>query len=169
MIRLFDLATGRELGAALRAPRAAEQPVTFDGRRMLYVRSTYRRQELRLGILRRRATTRDQLLYRTTPTGRRDAGRREGPPPPRAGYPGGKAPNSTRARRPGVTDTLWTTALGPTTAYVTRLRLRRGRHHGDDLVRPALAPPNVNSGWVGERGASRGGGGRPKQGDRPLR
>jgi hypothetical protein len=124
-IRLFDLATNRE--SVLRSERRAllSNP-TFDGRRIVYVRSTYRLQELRLGILRRRATTRDELLYRTTPTARRDAEHEKGHHRHAAGYPGGKAPKLPPRPPAGVTDTLWTTALSGTTAYVTRLRLRNG-------------------------------------------
>jgi hypothetical protein len=124
-IRLFDLATNRE--SLLRSERRAllSNP-TFDGRRLLYVRSTYTRQELRLGILRRRATTSDQLLYRTTPTGRRDAEHEKGHHRHAAGYPNGKPPKLYPRPPAGIIDTLWTTALSPTTAYVTRVRERNG-------------------------------------------
>jgi hypothetical protein len=124
-IRLFDLATGR--GALLRSERRAllSNP-TFDGRRIVYVRSTYTRQELRLGILRRRATTRDELLYGTTPTARRDAEHEKGHHRHSAGYPGGRPPKLYARPPAGITDTLWTTALSPTTAFVTRLRERNG-------------------------------------------
>ena len=124
-IRLLDLATNR--GSVLRSERRAllSNP-TFDGRRILYVRSTYKRQELRLGPLVRRATTRDELLYGTTPTARRDAEHEKGHHRHAAGYPGGKAPKLYARPPAGVTDTLWTTALSPSTAFVTRLRLRHG-------------------------------------------
>ena len=124
-IRLFDLATGRE--SLLRSERRAllSNP-SFDGRRMLYVRSTYTRQELRLGPLVRRATTRDQALYRTTPTARRDAGHEPGHHRHSAGYKGGKPPPLAPRPPAGVVDTLWTTALGPGVAYVTRLRKKSG-------------------------------------------
>ena len=65
---------------------------SFDGHELLYVRSTYTRQELRLGPPVRRATTRDRRLYGTTPTGRRDAGHEQGHGRHRAGYPDGKPP-----------------------------------------------------------------------------
>jgi hypothetical protein len=124
-IRLFDFATNVE--SVLRSERRAllSNP-TFDGRRVLYVRSTYTRQELRLGILRRRATTRDELLFRTTPTGRRDVEHEKGHHRHAAGYPHGKPPKLYPRPPAGVIDTLWTTALSPTTAYVTRLRERNG-------------------------------------------
>ena len=99
---------------------------SFDGRRVLYVRSTYTLQELRLGILQRRSTTRDRALYRTTPTARRDASHEPGHHRHSAGYKGGKPPPLAPRPPAGVVDTLWTTALGPSAAYVTRLRKKSG-------------------------------------------
>ena len=125
-IRLLDLGTGRE--QTLRSERRAllTNPA-FDGSNLLYVRSTYTRQELRLGPATRRATTRDRRLLATTPTARRDAGRDKGHHRHRAGYPRRRPPRLAPRPPAGVTDTLWTTALGPGAAYVTRLRLTRGR------------------------------------------
>ena len=124
-IRLLDLATGRD--TLLRSEhRALLSNPTFDGRRVLYVRSVYTQQELRLGPLQRRATTKDQRLYTTWPTGRRDLGREKGHHRHRAGYRHHKPPKLWRRPPAGITDTLWTTALGPTTAYVTRIRKRTG-------------------------------------------
>jgi hypothetical protein len=124
-IRRLDLATGTD--AVLRSePRALLSNPTFDGHRILYVRSTYTRQELRLGPVARRKTTRDQLLYGTTPTARRDAEHEKGHGLHHAGYPHGKRPKLPARPPAGVIDTLWTTALGPTTAYVTRIRKRTG-------------------------------------------
>ncbi|MEA2136582.1 MAG: hypothetical protein QOC68_4491 [Solirubrobacteraceae bacterium] len=124
-IRLLDLGSGRE--QLLRSERRALllNP-SFDGGAVLYVRSTYTRQELRLGPPVPRATTRDRRIFGTTPTGRRDAEREKGHRLHRQGYPGGRRPRLPPRPRAGITDTLWTTALGPTTAYVTRLRLRGG-------------------------------------------
>jgi hypothetical protein len=124
-IRLLDLATGAE--RLLRSERRAllSNP-SFDGGRLLYVRSTFTRQELRLGILERRRTTRDQTLYRTTPTARRDAVREPGRHRHSAGYKRRKPPPLAPRPPAGVVDTLWTTALGPSAAYVTRLRKRNG-------------------------------------------
>jgi len=124
-IRLLDLATGRE--SVLRSERRAllSNP-SFDGRRMLYVRSTYTLQELRLGPVVRRGTSRDGALYRTTPTARRDASHEPGHHRHSAGYKGGKPPPLAPRPPAGVVDTLWTTALGPGAAYVTRLRKKSG-------------------------------------------
>ena len=115
------LATGRR--TTLRSERRAMllNP-SARGSRLLYVRSTYRRQELRFGRLRAQSVFRDRTLYGTVPTGRRDSGWEpghqhghgtEGAYPPRP--------------RPGISDTLWTTALAADAAYVTRLRQRTGR------------------------------------------
>jgi hypothetical protein len=124
-IRLLDLAAARD--TLLRSEhRALLSNPTFDGRRVLYVRSTYKSQELRLGPLTRRATTKDQRLYATWPTARRDPGREKGHQRHRAGYKNHKPPKLWRRPPAGITDTLWTTALGPTTAYVTRIRKRTG-------------------------------------------
>ena len=152
-IRLLDLATGRD--TLLRSEhRALLSNPTFDGRRVLYVRSVYTRQELRLGPLQPRATTKDQRLYTTWPTARRDLGLREGPPPPPRRLQGPQAaealaPPARRHHRHAVDD-----GARPD----DRLRdpdpqAGRGRHHVDDPQRSALT--NVNCGWVRERGASR--------------
>jgi hypothetical protein len=124
-IRLLDLTTGIE--SLLRSERRAllSNPA-FDGSGVLYVRSTYTHQELRLGILQRRKTTRDRVLYRATPTARRDATREPGRHRHSAGYKGGKPPRLAPRPPAGVVDTLWTTALGPSTAFVTRLRKKSG-------------------------------------------
>jgi hypothetical protein len=124
-IRLLDLGTGRE--RVLRSERLALllNP-SFDGRDLLYVRSTYTRQELRLGPPGRRPATRDRVLYSTTPTARRDDDHDKGRHRHHEGYPGGHPPPLPARPPAGITDTLWTTALGPSTAYVTRLRLRGG-------------------------------------------
>ncbi len=124
-IRLLDLGSGRE--QLLRSEhRALLLNPSFDGGAVLYVRSTYTRQELRLGPPVPRATTNDRRVYSTTPTGRRDAEREKGHGRHHQGYPGGRPPRLPQRPRAGITDTLWTTALGPTAAYVTRLRLRGG-------------------------------------------
>jgi hypothetical protein len=123
----IDLPTGarrivrRERRAQLLAP-------SLLGDVVLYVRSTASYQELRLGRL-GLAINRpdhDRLLYRTTPTARRDRGVEPGHHEHRAGYPGHKHPPSPPRPRDGITDTLWNTALSPDRAYVTRLRRLRG-------------------------------------------
>jgi hypothetical protein len=78
-----------------------------------YVRSTSRRQELRVG---------SRVVYSTTPTARRDTGVEPGRHEHRAGYRNGP-PRKAPRPRPGVVRTLWTTALTPAEAFVTVLRV----------------------------------------------
>jgi hypothetical protein len=112
LIRSKNLTTG--IGTVLRRAHGALllAPSIRDGR-LLYIRSTYKRQQVMLG---------DKVVYSTTPTARRDRGYEDGHHPHHQGYPEGKRP-VTYARPPaGLTVTLWTTALDGRTAYVTRLR-----------------------------------------------
>ena len=115
------LPTGRRR-TLRRQPRALLLNPSAHGGRLLYVRSTFERQELRIGRLRPRRTRRDHTLYRVVPTGRRDAGHEPGERHKAHGHPKKLPP---RPRR-GVAYTLWTTALGPRDAYVTRLRQDAG-------------------------------------------
>jgi hypothetical protein len=64
----------------------------------------------------------DRVLYSTTPTGRRDRAHEPGYNT-HEHFPGGLYPRPPAGR----SDTLWTTALGPGAAYVTRLRQRTGK------------------------------------------
>jgi hypothetical protein len=100
------------------APRTLLLNPSSDGRRLLYVRSTFQRQQLRIGSLRRRSVRRDRSLYGTVPTGRRDAGHEPGPRHDAHGWPRKLPPRP----KPGVQVTLWSTALAAGSAYVTRLR-----------------------------------------------
>jgi hypothetical protein len=111
------LATGRR--TTLRsAPRALLLNPSSDGRRLLYVRSTFQRQQLRIGGLTRRPVRRDRSLYGTVPTGRRDEGHEPGSEHHAHGWPRKLPPRPDR----GVNVTLWSTALSAGSAYVTRLR-----------------------------------------------
>ena len=129
-IHALDVASGsrqvirRESGAMLTNPAT-------DGVQLLYVRATGRTQELRLGPLRRRSTLRDRALLVQPSPGQRDVEHEPGktrhsraPLPPLA--------------RPGVADTLWTTALTSTHAYVTRLRTSRRAARTADILRVPL-------------------------------
>ena len=92
---------------------------------LVYVRSTYQRQQLRLGPLTRRGVSRDRILYSTVPTGRRDSNHEKGHDRHREGP---KSPQPLAPRpKPGVSTTLWTTALDTGAAYVTKLVKRRGK------------------------------------------
>jgi hypothetical protein len=89
--------------------------------RLLYVRTSSRTQELRLGPA---PGGRERVLYRIAATARRDRGYDHGKHPLRHHY----RPKHPPPRQKGATTTtLWTTALTDVEAYVTRLRIRRGK------------------------------------------
>ena len=113
------------------APRALLLNPSSDGRRLLYVRSTFQRQQLRIGSLTRRAVRHDRALYGTVPTGRRDAGHEPGAAHKKHGWPKQLPPRP----RPGVNVTLWSTALAPGSAFVTRLRQDTGKPVKATLLR----------------------------------
>ena len=102
-----------------------------DGVQLLYVRATGRTQELRLGPLGKQRVARDRVLLVQPSPGQRDV---EHEP--------GKTRHSTAPlpplARPGVADTLWTTALTSTHAYVTRLRTSRRTGRTADILRVPL-------------------------------
>jgi hypothetical protein len=114
---IADLASGkrttvrRERHALLTNPSLA-------GGRLLYVRSVYTRQELRLGPQSKRNPRRDRRLWSMPPTGRRDSGHDPGKEHHRHGWPRKLWPRPKR----GLSATLWTTALAADVAYVTLLR-----------------------------------------------
>ena len=56
------------------------------------------------------------------PVVRRDAGRERGRERHAAGYPRGRPPKLAERAPKGVAVTLWSTALAPDRAYVSRLR-----------------------------------------------
>jgi hypothetical protein len=121
VIRAVDLATGTR--TTLRSQhRSMLLNPSARGGTLVYVRSTFRRQELRLGPLAKGRVGLDRVLYSTTPTGRRDSAHEPGYVKDEH-YPGGLYPRPPAGR----SDTLWTTALGPGAAYVTRLRQRTGK------------------------------------------
>ncbi len=91
---------------------------TLQGGRLMYVRSTYRRQRVFLA---------GREVYSTTPTGRRDLGYAKGHHPHHQGYPNGERPPTYPRPRAGLTVTLTDTAFDGDTAYVTRLRHRGSR------------------------------------------
>jgi hypothetical protein len=90
--------------------------------RLLYVRSSPQGQELLLGPRRERSAAADKPLYVTHPTARRDAVHEPGHGRHGAGYPGRRPPPLPPRAPAGVDLTLWTTALAPSTAYVTSIR-----------------------------------------------
>jgi hypothetical protein len=124
------LASGSR-GTLRSAPRTLLLNPSSDGRRLLYVRSTFERQQLRIGLLRTRPLRRDRSLYGTVPTGRRDAGHEPGEEHQAHGHPKELSPRPPR----NVSLTLWSTALGPDSAFVTRLRQNAGRPLTATLLR----------------------------------
>lgn len=92
------------------------------GGAVLYVRSTAERQALLIGPRRARRGAPDRRLFSMHPVTRRDAGREPGRQRHGAGYRGGKAPRLAERAPQGASVTLWSTALAPGAAYVSRMR-----------------------------------------------
>jgi hypothetical protein len=127
---IADLAAGTS--AAVRSERRALllNPSLLDGR-LLYVRATFKRQELRIGAQSKRRLRLDRKLWSTVPTGRRDAGYEPGIEHHQHGNPH----KLWRRPRRGFSATLWTTALAEDAAYVTRLRQVAGRPLDAEILR----------------------------------
>jgi hypothetical protein len=111
--RRTTLRTGRD-GAQLLNP--SEQ-----GGQLLYVRSAAERQHVLLGARRSRRGG-DRALLTMPATVRRDSGHERGRKRHNEGYPRGRAPRLPERAPVGVTATLWSTALTPDAAYVSRIR-----------------------------------------------
>jgi hypothetical protein len=129
-IVVVDLASG-QARTARQERRALLLNPSLQGGRLLYVRTTFSRQELRLGPVTRRSPRKDRKLYSMVPTGRRDVGHEPGDVHKKHGQPH----RLWKRPRRGVSATLWTTALGADEAYVTRLRQVSGRPLVSDIVR----------------------------------
>jgi hypothetical protein len=129
-IIVADLSTGRA-ATARQERRALLLNPSLQGRRLLYVRAYYARQELRLGPVARRSPRKDRRLWATVPTGRRDAGHEPGNEHKRHGHPHRLWKRPAR----GVSSSLWTTALAEDAAYVTRLRQVSGQPLVSEIVR----------------------------------
>jgi hypothetical protein len=89
---------------------------------LLYIRSSSERQQVLIGPRRVRNGARDDTLLTMHATVRRDAGHERGRRRHNEGYPGGRPPRAPERAPQGVTVTLWSTALGPDAAYVSRIR-----------------------------------------------
>ena len=126
----IDLATGGRT-TLRRQPRTLLLNPSAHGSRLLYVRATFQRQQLRIGALRTRSVRRDRALYGLVPTGRRDAGHEPGEQHKAHGHPKKLPPRPPR----GVAYTLWSTALDGGAAYVTRLRQDTGEPVRATLLR----------------------------------
>ena len=129
-IIVADLSTG-QAATVRQERRALLLNPSLHGRRLLYVRAYYARQELRLGPVTRRSPRKDRRLWSTVPTGYRDAGHEPGNEHKKHGHPH----KMWKRPRRGVSPTLWTTALGADAAYVTRLRQVSGQSLVSEIVR----------------------------------
>jgi hypothetical protein len=127
-----DLATGAQ--TVLREQYGAQitNPAS-DGARLLYVHATGQVQQLRLGPVAPADPNADAVLLTQPSPGQRDREHEHGRHRHRAGYRGQRPPLPPRAPR-GVVATLWTTALVPGTAYVTRLRAIKGSGRTSDIL-----------------------------------
>jgi hypothetical protein len=131
-----DIASG--ITATIRTrPGAQLLHPTLEGETLVYVRSTATRQHLVLGQVADPAT--DAVIYKTLPTVRRDAGREPGRGRHKH-FPSRRPPAQPPRPTAAYQDTLWTTALGPGVAYVTRLRARRGQRTTATLLRVPRVP-----------------------------
>jgi hypothetical protein len=125
-IVLFDLAANRRTIVRSATRRQLTNPSLL-GEQLLYVETTQYQQALVLGPV---ARGRGRTLLKIAPAIRADKGYSTKHGPHRPGIRRPRRP--AREGPPGSTTTLWTTALAPDAAYVTRLR-ETGR-----TVRPAL-------------------------------
>jgi hypothetical protein len=116
-IVIAELASGKRT-TVRREHRSLLTNPSLAGGRLLYVRSVYTRQELRLGPQSKRNPRRDRRLWSIAPTGRRDSGHEPGKEHHKHGWPRKLWPRPKR----GLSATLWTTALADDVAYVSLLR-----------------------------------------------
>jgi hypothetical protein len=127
-----DLATGAQ--TVLREQHGAQiTNPACDGARLLYVHATGQVQTLRIGPIAPADPNADAVVLIQPSPGQRDREHERGRHRHRAGYGGNRPPLPPRAPR-GVVATLWTTALVPGTAYVTRLRAIKGRGRTGDIL-----------------------------------
>jgi len=129
----IDLASGAQTVLRTEAGAQLTNPST-DGSRLLYVRATGVTQELRVGPLAPGEPGADTVVLVHASPGRRDKEHEPGRRRHRAGYPGHRRLPLPPRSSPGVVATLWTTALGPGVAYVTRLRAVRGQGRSADIL-----------------------------------
>jgi hypothetical protein len=120
-IDAIDLATLQRTTLRRQARAQLRGPSSLGGR-LVYVRATYRRQQVLAGPLAPQPTASDRALYDTVPTGRRDAGEEGGRHKDAPGHRHDLWPRPAK----GVATTLTTTATAADAVYVTRLRQRRG-------------------------------------------
>jgi hypothetical protein len=125
-----NLASG-EVRHVRKASEALLLNPSVSGGRLVYVRSTATRQELRFGAVSGSRIGRDRVIFSTVPTGRRDNGAERG----RTRHNSRPLPKRPRS---GEQITLWTTSLDAAHAYVTRLVKRKGRALVSSVLRSEL-------------------------------
>jgi hypothetical protein len=132
-VHAIDLGTGAQ--TVLRTDPSAQitNPAT-DGSRLLYVHATGQLQQLRVGPLAIGDPDADAVILSHPSPGRRDREHERGRRLHRAGYPRRRHPLLPPRAPAGVVATLWSTALTPETAYVTRLRAIRGQGRTADIL-----------------------------------
>jgi hypothetical protein len=129
-----DTATGAQ--ELLRSePGAQLSNPASDGELLLYVHASGRAQQLRIGTIEPLAPADDQIVMEHPASGRRD---REHEPGRKRHRHQGRRPKLPPRAQPGIVDTLWTTALTPAAAYVTRIRARTGAPRTADILRVTL-------------------------------
>ena len=115
-----------------RKPGVQVSNPSSDGERLLHVHAWGRQQELRLGPL--EPGGEDRVIAVHPSSGRRDREHEEGRRRHRYRY---RAPLPPIAPR-GETQSLWSTALAPDGAYVTRIVAHAGQPRRADILRVAL-------------------------------
>jgi hypothetical protein len=129
---LADPATGAQ-EILRRKPGAQLTNPVSDGLRLLYVHATGLQQELRLGPI-VQSDGADLVIAVHPSSGRRDQEHE----PRRARHAHPYMHPLPPFAKAGETQTLWSTALAPEAAYVTRLLARAGRPRRADILRVAL-------------------------------
>ena len=117
-----------------RKPGVQVSNPSSDGERLLHVHAWGRQQELRLGPLAPAPTTADTAIAVHPSAGRRDREHERGRHRHRHRFRQPLPPIAPR----GEVQTLWTTALAPDAAYVTRLIARQGEPRTADILRVTL-------------------------------
>ena len=132
-ILAVDAATG--VRQVLREdPLAQITNPSTDGARLLYVHATGEVQTLRVGPLAPADPAADAVVLLHPSPGRRDLEHEPGRRRHRQGYRQRRHPPLPPRAARGVVATLWSTALTPGTAYVTRLRAVEGRPRTADVL-----------------------------------
>ena len=122
--RIEEIYLPTQRRTTLRTVRSGAQLLnpSEEGGELLYVSASAERQQLLIGPRRARRGNRDRALLSMPATVRRDAGHEPGRRRHNEGYPRHRAPRLPQRAPAGVEVTLWSTALAPGAAYVSRLR-----------------------------------------------